>query len=72
MERRWDENGKPKMLLQFTTEIAATALVRHLVGTSPEDKIERLFQNTLMPAYGHATVAVQMIAASHLWHRFGG
>ncbi len=59
------------MRLNFAGEIAATAFVRRLRGTTVVDKVESLFKNVLIPAYGHATDAVKMIVSSHLWHRFG-
>ena len=71
MERHWNEDGEESMHLHFAGEIAANAFVRHLCGATVTDKVEALFRDVLMPAYGHATVAVKIIAASYLWHRFG-
>ncbi len=71
VELRIGENGKAEMYFHFVGEIAAKPLTRHLPGTSDEEKLRRLFDETLHPAHDHATFAVKMIAESHLWPRFG-
>ncbi|MEK7408567.1 MAG: hypothetical protein AAB225_26140 [Acidobacteriota bacterium] len=57
--------------LHFTSEIAATALIRHLSGSTTEEKVESLVK-TVVDAVRHATQAVHLVTACYLWDRFGG
>ena len=57
--------------LRFVGEIAATAFMRHLLGSTSDKKVGAFFTGSLMPGFRHATECVQVIAANYLWHRFG-
>lgn len=59
------------MKFHFVAEIAATAFTRHLPGDDTEEKVQWLFNEVLVPGYGHATESVQVLAALELWPRFG-
>jgi hypothetical protein len=56
--------------LMFASEIAATALMRHLKGRTSQAKVQRLFRRVLV-AYRHAVWAVDCISVFYLWDRFG-
>jgi hypothetical protein len=56
--------------LHFTSLVAATALIRHLPGSSPEEKVDSLVA-AVVEATKHATQAVHIITALCLWDRFG-
>lgn len=55
--------------LHFASLIAATALIRHLPGSTPEEKVEFLIKK-VVDATKHATQAVHVITALYLWERF--
>jgi len=56
--------------LTFASEIAATALLRHLSGRTSEGKVRHLVRLCVV-AYRHAVRAVDCITVLYLWNRFG-
>ncbi len=66
-----DQQGKgADVKLHFAGEIAATATLRHLEGSDVSDRLLKLIETT-KEGYGHATKAVQTLAAHYLFERFG-
>jgi hypothetical protein len=57
--------------LNFAGDIAATAFVRHLPGATVQEKVENFMQGVLAEGYSHATNSADVLAALHLWPRFG-
>ncbi len=55
-------------ILGFASEVAATALLRHLPGDTPDQKLKKLFEAVQM-AYPLAIKAVEFIVGNHLWQR---
>ena len=66
-----EKPGRPEFRLNFAGELAATAFVRHLRGTTVEEQVETFMKEVLVQGYRHATNSVQVLAALHLWPRFG-
>ena len=56
--------------LNFATEIAASALLKHLPGQNI-DAFKDLLTDTIIGGYRHATRSVQIICGIWLWQRFG-
>jgi hypothetical protein len=70
IEAHLNDAGKGGVILGFASEIAATALLRHLPGCHAEEKVKTLFEE-VVTAFPHAVRAVECIVAHHLWVRTG-
>lgn len=70
IEAHLNHAGKGGVILGFASEIAATALLRHLPGGRAEEKVIALFEE-VVTAFPHAVSAVECIVAHHLWGRAG-
>ncbi len=57
-------------ILGFASEIAATALCKHLLGDTHDQKLKMLF-GEIQKAYPHAIKAVECIIGNHLWEKAG-
>jgi hypothetical protein len=58
------------MHLHFAGELVATATLRHLQGSTNEQKFSRLLR-TVVSGSRHATECTHCIALAYLWERFG-
>jgi len=57
--------------LHFAGEIAAAATMRHLQGSTIEQRFERFMQTVIVPAFEHSTKSVQCVVFAYLWKQFG-
>ncbi len=56
--------------LHFANEIAATAALRNIPGSSSQTKARKMMRRAII-GYRHAVRAVDCIIANYLWQRFG-
>jgi hypothetical protein len=56
--------------LFFANEIAATAVLLHVRGRTPQAKARKMIRHALV-AYRHAAWAVDCVTSTYLWERFG-
>ncbi len=70
VEIQLSHGGKEGAVLEFSSEIAATALLRHLPGDHPVVKFKALCAEVLA-ALPFAVKAVEYVVATHLWRRSG-
>jgi hypothetical protein len=56
--------------LPFATDLVATALTRHLHGSSAEEKFSGLFKD-IVAGFKHATDCTHCVVFGYLWERFG-
>jgi hypothetical protein len=70
IEAHVDHSGRSGVVLGFASEIAATAILKHLRGDSAKSKVSALFEE-IVTAFPHAVKAVECIVAYHLWQRAG-
>lgn len=69
IEIQWDERSQVgDCILGFSSEIAATGLLRHLPEATLEERTKNLF-GRVAEAYGHAIIAVECLVLEHLWPR---
>lgn len=68
IEFQMSYSGAGGVVLGFASEVVATALMRHLPGASPEDKVKALFDEVLR-AFPRAVRAVECIVINYLWAR---
>jgi hypothetical protein len=61
---------KPTMHLPFAGELVATATLRHLQGSTSQEKFSHLM-STVKVGFRHATRCAHCVAYSYLWERFG-
>jgi hypothetical protein len=64
----YDRGGGAKLF--FAGEIAATAVLHHVTGRTPQAKARKLMRHALV-AYRHASWAVDCVTVNYLWDRFG-
>jgi hypothetical protein len=65
-----DIEGRVRVLLPFATELAATALLGNVPGTTFEEKMEAL-RNLLFGVVEHTVLAVHFLVEATLWTRMG-
>ena len=70
IELQMTNGGKEGAVLGFASEIAATALLRHLPSERPEEKPRALFEE-VQTAFRYAVRAVEYVVAVYLWKRSG-
>ena len=63
-----NSDGTHKLVLKFSAEIAATALLGLTPGTNNEDKIKALINDSVL-AYGFSTQAVEFLVMHYIWPR---
>ncbi|MCU1340273.1 MAG: hypothetical protein JWO19_5854 [Bryobacterales bacterium] len=64
------ESGRGGAKLFFASEIAATAVLRHVKGDGNQAKARKMMRRAIV-GYRHAVRAVDCIIATYLWGRFG-
>jgi hypothetical protein len=69
IEIQWDDRTESGgCILGFSSEIAATGLLRRLPEPTLEGRTKNLFDR-VVDAYGHAILAVECLVLEHLWPR---
>jgi hypothetical protein len=66
IELHLNHAGKGGVVLGFASEIAGTALLKHLPGENVEDQIAGLFKEA-ETAFSHGVRAVECIVTNHIW-----
>ncbi len=67
IEWHCDSQGRGGFILGFSAEIAATALLRHLPGSTITERAQYL-NDEIVKAFGHAIIAAEVIS-SYFWDR---
>lgn len=72
IEIKYDVQNSPRPPeLHFAGEIAASAFLRHLPGTSVDEQVGGFMTDVLVQGYRHATECVHVLVVLYLWPRFG-
>ncbi|MGB0002453.1 MAG: hypothetical protein WBQ04_20210 [Candidatus Acidiferrales bacterium] len=65
-----ESSAETTIRLPFATDLVATALTRHLDGSSAEEKFSGLFKD-IETGFRHATDCTHCVVFGYLWERFG-